>query len=107
MRERRRYGPFMRDWEGPYEWGSRPAGNHSGSTDAGELGHEVWIGDAAKIRASCERKGDKPLCRANVWDHCDDLKLESRNYSRIFCLNRKLRTVLIKTMPARNTINAE
>ena len=21
-----------------------------------ELGHEVWIGDAAKIRASCERK---------------------------------------------------
>jgi transposase len=22
----------------------------------GELGHEVWIGDAAKIRASCERK---------------------------------------------------
>ena len=40
-----------------YEWGSKPAGSRQWfERMLAELGQEVWIGDAAKIRASCERK---------------------------------------------------
>ena len=48
---------FYAELEGPVRVGIEASGQSQWfERMLAELGHEVWIGDAAKIRASCERK---------------------------------------------------
>ena len=48
---------FYAGLEGPVRVGIEASGQSQWfERMLAELGHEVWIGDAAKIRASCERK---------------------------------------------------
>ena len=68
-RERRRCGLFRRGLEGPARVGIEASGQSQWfERMKAEFGHEVWIGDAAKIRASWRAEAEDRSARCGATD---------------------------------------